>query len=113
MSQIKKMLELFLADQLFFCLCRHYLPALKFFPTQYIYEPWTAPESVQKAAKCIVGKDYPMPMVDHTQISRINMERMRQVYKTLLISPSGQYCKIAWPCGPGCGQGWLVIRGVG
>lgn len=79
---------------------------------------------MQKAAKCIVGKDYPMPMVDHTQISRVNMERMRQVYKTLLVSPSGQYCQIAWPCGQGvlpCGQGdvalWsggcgLVLRGV-
>ena len=69
-----------------FHIFRHYLPVLKYIPTQYIYEPWTAPESVQKAAKCIIGKDYPVPMVDHTHVSRINMERMRQVYKTLLIS---------------------------
>ncbi|KAM7267893.1 hypothetical protein ACFE04_010059 [Oxalis oulophora] len=28
-------------------------------PREYIYEPWTAPLSVQTKAKCIVGKDYP------------------------------------------------------
>lgn len=75
------------------CLCffRHYLPQLKAFPTQYIYEPWTAPEAVQKAAHCIIGKDYPLPMVDHTHVSRINMERMRQVYKHLLLRSSGNF----------------------
>lgn len=30
-------------------------------PKEYIYEPWTAPLSIQKKAKCIVGKDYPKP----------------------------------------------------
>ncbi|XP_012941094.1 cryptochrome-1 [Aplysia californica] len=67
---------------------RHYLPVLKAMPTKYIYEPWTAPESVQKVAKCIVGKDYPMPMVVHSDVSRINLERMRQVYKRLVLQSS-------------------------
>lgn len=30
-------------------------------PKEYIYEPWTAPLSVQKKARCIIGKDYPKP----------------------------------------------------
>lgn len=30
-------------------------------PKEYIYEPWTAPLSIQTKAKCIVGKDYPLP----------------------------------------------------
>lgn len=30
-------------------------------PNEYIYEPWTAPLSVQKKARCIIGKDYPKP----------------------------------------------------
>lgn len=42
-----------------------------------------APEDVQIAAKCIVGRDYPVPMVDHTVVSRINTERLRQVYQQL------------------------------
>lgn len=68
---------------------RHYLPVLKGFPTQYIYEPWTAPESVQKAAKCIIGKDYPLPMVQHAEACRVNLERMRQVYKRLVLKSTG------------------------
>ena len=31
------------------------MPVLKNFPTRYIHEPWTAPEAVQKSAKCIIG----------------------------------------------------------
>lgn len=30
-------------------------------PKEYIYEPWTAPISVQRKAKCIIGVDYPKP----------------------------------------------------
>nr|CAD7206166.1 unnamed protein product [Timema douglasi] len=62
---------------------RKYLPVLKNFPTRYIHEPWNAPEAVQKAAKCIVGKEYSLPMVNHAVVSRINMERMKQVYQHL------------------------------
>lgn len=52
-------------------------------PIQYIHEPWTAPENVQRAAKCIIGKDYPLPMVNHASASRINIQRMKQVYQQL------------------------------
>lgn len=62
---------------------RKYLPVLKNYPTKYIHEPWVAPESVQKTAKCIIGTDYPVPIVNHAMASRINMERMKQVYQQL------------------------------
>lgn len=52
-------------------------------PTQYIHEPWNAPESVQRAAKCVIGKDYPVPMVNHAVVSQINIQRMKQVYQQL------------------------------
>ncbi|XP_049854476.1 cryptochrome-1-like isoform X3 [Schistocerca gregaria] len=62
---------------------RKYLPILKNFPTRYIHEPWKAPESVQITAKCIIGKEFPLPIVDHQYASRINIERMKQVYQQL------------------------------
>ena len=62
---------------------RRYLPVLKNYPIRYIHEPWTAPEQVQKAAKCIVGIDYPKPMIDHMTASRMNQERMKQIYLQL------------------------------
>lgn len=52
-------------------------------PTKYIHEPWIAPGPVQKAAKCLIGEDYPLPMVNHAVASRINIERMKQVYLQL------------------------------
>ncbi|CAB1456083.1 unnamed protein product [Pleuronectes platessa] len=62
---------------------RRYLPILRGFPAKYIYDPWNAPESVQKAAKCIIGVHYPKPMVHHAEASRFNIERMKQIYQQL------------------------------
>ncbi|XP_030634406.1 cryptochrome circadian regulator 4 [Chanos chanos] len=58
---------------------RKYLPVLKNLPSKYIYEPWTAPEEVQLKAGCIIGKDYPLPMVDHVEVSQRNLTLMKQV----------------------------------
>uniref|UniRef100_A0A8D0L628 Photolyase/cryptochrome alpha/beta domain-containing protein n=1 Tax=Sphenodon punctatus TaxID=8508 RepID=A0A8D0L628_SPHPU len=58
---------------------RRYLPVLKNFPSKYIYEPWTAPEEAQKEAGCIIGKDYPFPMVNHREVSDHNLQLMKRV----------------------------------
>jgi cryptochrome len=42
-----------------------------------------APEAIQKASKCIIGKDYPLAIINHVTASRTNMERMKQVYQHL------------------------------
>ncbi|GCC34846.1 hypothetical protein chiPu_0013323 [Chiloscyllium punctatum] len=60
---------------------RRYLPVLRGFPAKHIYDPWNAPECVQKAAKCIIGVHYPKPMVNHAEASRLNIERMKQIYQ--------------------------------
>ncbi|TNN80057.1 Cryptochrome-1 [Liparis tanakae] len=62
---------------------RRYLPVLRGFPAKFIYDPWNAPESVQLAAKCIIGVHYPKPMVHHAEASRLNIERMKQIYQQL------------------------------
>lgn len=59
---------------------KKYLPLLKKFPAQYIYEPWKAPRSIQQAAGCIVGKDYPHPIVQHEVVSKKNIQRMKLAY---------------------------------
>jgi cryptochrome len=59
---------------------RRWLPVLAKMPAQYIYEPWEAPHSVQVAAGCVVGRDYPVRIVIHEVASKRNMERMRQAY---------------------------------
>ncbi|WBL36775.1 deoxyribodipyrimidine photo-lyase [Tepidiforma flava] len=44
---------------------RRWLPELRRVPDRYIHEPWTMPPSVQQAAGCVIGRDYPAPIVDH------------------------------------------------
>ena len=39
-----------------------------------------APLEVQKKANCIIGKDYPAPIVDHKEIHKINIGRMKDAY---------------------------------
>ncbi|NXA43208.1 CRY1 protein, partial [Eudromia elegans] len=58
---------------------RKYLPILKNFPSKYIYEPWTASEEEQKEAGCIIGQDYPFPMVNHKEVSDHNLLLMKRV----------------------------------
>ncbi|KAJ0181189.1 hypothetical protein K1T71_003274 [Dendrolimus kikuchii] len=62
---------------------RRYIPALKSMPTRYIHEPWVAPEAVQRLARCVIGRDYPLPIVDHNKVSQVNIERIKQVYAQL------------------------------
>ncbi|CBJ30497.1 cryptochrome 1 [Ectocarpus siliculosus] len=59
---------------------KKYLPALRKFPSKYIYEPWTAPLQVQRGCGCIIGKDYPKPIVDHADTSKANMAKMNDAY---------------------------------
>ena len=61
---------------------RHYLPQLRNMPAKYIYEPWLAPLDVQKKAGCVVGEDYPPPMVDHAVASKECIEKLAAAYKT-------------------------------
>ncbi|KAF5307814.1 hypothetical protein FQR65_LT06686 [Abscondita terminalis] len=73
---------------------KKYLPVLKNYPTQYIHEPWMAPENVQRASKCVIGKDYPLPIVNHAIASRINIQRMKKVYQNLTKYRNVDQCNV-------------------
>ena len=49
-------------------------------PKEYIYEPWSAPYEVQEQAGCVIGEDYPTPLVDHEIISKTNEVKIKQVF---------------------------------
>jgi deoxyribodipyrimidine photo-lyase len=58
---------------------RHYLPTLRLVPNEYVHAPWRMPAAVQRAANCIIGQDYPAPIVDHAQAKTTAIAKFRSL----------------------------------
>ncbi|MEM6545393.1 MAG: deoxyribodipyrimidine photo-lyase/cryptochrome family protein, partial [Pseudomonadota bacterium] len=56
---------------------RRWLPELANVPNEYIAEPHKMPTEVQKAADCMIGQDYPPPIVDHLTAYREARQRLQ------------------------------------
>jgi deoxyribodipyrimidine photo-lyase len=54
---------------------RRWVPELRKVPDDKLAEPWTMSELEQQQAGCLVGRDYPAPIVDHAAERRRAMER--------------------------------------
>ena len=76
---------------------RKWLPQFKDMPKQYIYEPWEAPIAVQQKCGVIVGENYPHPIVDHKEISKSNMGRMKEAYDAHNANASNVVAQVAPP----------------
>ena len=78
-------------------------------PAKYIYEPWTAPLSVQQAAACVIGRDYPAPIVDHAVVMKANLAKMKAAYDAakgtvpegLQVAAAGGSAVVRSSTGPG------------
>jgi len=56
---------------------RRWLPELARVPDNTVHEPWKMREAEQREAGCIIGKDYPAPIVDHA----LARERCLQAFR--------------------------------
>jgi len=56
---------------------RTYLPAMKNVPDKYLGKPWEMNDEQQQEAGCIIGKDYPAPVVDHKEARELTIERYK------------------------------------
>jgi deoxyribodipyrimidine photo-lyase len=56
---------------------RRHVPELREVPDRHLAEPWTMPEELQREVGCVIGRDYPAPIVDHAQARRDALERYR------------------------------------
>jgi deoxyribodipyrimidine photo-lyase len=54
---------------------RRHVGELREVPDEFLAEPWTMPEDVQEACGCVIGRDYPEPIVDHAEARRAAFER--------------------------------------
>lgn len=59
---------------------KKHCPELENFPPKLIYTPWKASASDQKSFGCIIGKDYPSPIVDHDIVRPENIAKMKDSY---------------------------------
>nr|BBD05665.1 cryptochrome 1 [Svercacheta siamensis] len=66
---------------------KRYIPELRNYPVEYLYEPWKAPLHVQEQADCIVGQDYPQRIVDHLKASEKNRQYMEDIRNQLMNPP--------------------------
>ena len=57
---------------------RRYVPELREVPDQYLAEPWTMPVELQRRVGCVIGDDYPAPVVDHAAERLRTIERYRR-----------------------------------
>jgi deoxyribodipyrimidine photo-lyase len=57
---------------------RRYVPELARVPDRYVHAPWTMRPVDQEAAGCVIGRDYPAPVVDHDRARQLTLERYRR-----------------------------------
>jgi deoxyribodipyrimidine photo-lyase len=58
---------------------RRWLPELNGVPTDYIHAPHEMPSLIQAAARCVIGEDYPAPIVDHATQKEEALRRFKEV----------------------------------
>lgn len=63
---------------------KRWVPELSRVPANFLHTPWEMPEEVQWKVGCVIGHDYPRPIIDH-QFAR---ERTLQAYKMVKSSRS-------------------------
>jgi deoxyribodipyrimidine photo-lyase len=58
---------------------RRWCPELAQVPLEHLAAPWEMSDAEQEAAGCVIGRDYPAPIVDHKAERERAMERYRAV----------------------------------
>jgi deoxyribodipyrimidine photo-lyase len=58
---------------------RQWLPALRHVDDRYLAEPWRMPLELQQRAGCVIGRDYPFPIVNHAEAIAHAKRRLAEV----------------------------------
>jgi len=60
---------------------RNWVPELAEVPNNWIHQPWIMNEDLQNTAKCLIGKDYPAPIIDHKCAIKNARQRIGEIRK--------------------------------
>ena len=44
---------------------RHWVPESRHVPASYVHMPWKMTVETQRESRCLMGADYPLPIIDH------------------------------------------------
>ncbi|HEX4067327.1 MAG TPA: deoxyribodipyrimidine photo-lyase [Acidobacteriaceae bacterium] len=69
---------------------RLWVPELRDVPTEWIHQPWAAPPLILNAAGITLGKNYPLPLVDHAEARAAALsalEEMKSKQQTRSVRP--------------------------
>ena len=62
---------------------KKWVPELKKIPETWIHEPWKMTLNCQNNFECIIGKDYPAPIVDHAISIKYARSRIAEIFKKI------------------------------
>ncbi len=68
---------------------KKWVPELKNIPPKQVYEPWKLPLPQQILYNCIIGNDYPMPIVDIVATRKIASDIMWSYRKAEIVNKEG------------------------
>jgi deoxyribodipyrimidine photo-lyase len=57
---------------------RRWVPELAGVPQKYVHAPWKMPSDLQHEIGCVIGHDYPAPVIDHGWARKRTLEAFRQ-----------------------------------
>lgn len=60
---------------------KKWVPELTDAPSAFVHEPWKMSRAMQQESGCIIGQDYPEPVVDHRAAVRAAREKMARIRK--------------------------------
>jgi len=61
---------------------RRWVPELARVPTAWIHEPYRMPPELQRQYGCVIGVDYPTPIVAHESAARAARQKLFEAYRT-------------------------------
>lgn len=60
---------------------RKWVSELQNLPLKYLHTPWKAPDKVLEAADLKLGRDYPLPIVDHEEARQFALKEYKRIKK--------------------------------